>query len=411
MTLHDLIASTGAQARDYQERLVVKTCDYLESGIKSVLVNSPTGSGKTIIGLLAARHLQLKHNVGIGWVAMRRNLLKQASDANQAMRIGCEGIRFISMFNHNPPTVDELGRPIKLLVVDEAQHDSVSSMANLHNIIKPSWTLGMTATPFRTDRIKLCFDKVIRDIGIHQLIQSGYLSQYHQFTLPQWNVDEVVNCYLREPEKWGKSVFYWLTNEMASECTNRLNAAGVKTELVTANTDRDTQLAKFESGEVRCLVNMQILTEGFDSPSLKTVFVRDSQRGPTIQMAGRVFRKYPGIEFKQVVQSKMTHWPIQRTASPALACVWLPDEKEWRSYAQSEAIENVSMHVCVTLAKIQTSMPAFITKKMEKKGRRRRQSNADTNHDTESGLSRRDDGAASALPGFVGNFNGGAIIH
>jgi hypothetical protein len=108
----------------------------------------------------------------------------------------------------------------------------------------------------------------------------------------------------------------------------------------------------------------------------------------------------------------MTHWPIQRTASPALACVWLPDEKEWRSYAQSEAIENVSMHVCITLARIKTEMPSFITKKMEKKTRRRRGGD-DSNriHDTESGLPSRNDSGLGTHPGWVGGFGGGAIIH
>jgi superfamily II DNA or RNA helicase len=416
MTLQELVATTGAQPRDYQERLITKTCGYYKDGIKSVLINSPTGSGKTIIGLLAARHLQQQHNIGIGWVAMRRNLLKQAAMANANMRIGCEGVRFISMFDHNPPTTDELGRPIKLLVVDECQHDSVSSMANLHNIIRPKWILGMTATPFRSDHVKLSFDKVIRDIGIQQLIAGGYLSQYHQFTLPRWDVEEVVNCYLREPERWGKSAIYFLTRDEANACCGHLQAAGVKAATIFGDqpmSEREEKLEQFERGDLQVLVNMVLLTEGWDSPSLKTVFVRDSQRGPTIQMAGRVFRKYKGIEFKQVVQSKMTHWPIQRTANPALACVWLPEEREWRSYAQSEAIEKVSMRVCITLAHIQTSMPAYIVKKTEKKLRHRRRQNDDGRANTESGLPRRDDSglARGEANGWVGGFGGGAIIH
>ena len=263
--------------------------------------------------------------------------------------------------------------------------------------------------------MRLSFDKIIRDIGIHQLIQSGFLSRYHQFTLPKWDVDEVVACYLREPERWGKSAIYFRTRDEAESCCDKLVAAGVKAATVFGSqpsSEREDKLAQFERGELQVLVNMVLLTEGWDSPSLKTVFVRDSQRGPTIQMAGRVFRKYAGIDFKQVVQSKMTHWPIQRTAAPAHANVWLPDEKEWRSYAQSEAIERVSMRVCMTLAHTKTSMPAFIVKKMEKKTRRRRPG-ADDNrrHDTESGLPQRDDSDLTANPGWVGGFGGGAIIH
>ena len=64
-----------------------------------------------------------------------------------------------------------------LLVVDEAQHDAASSMAFLHQRIRPKYILGLSATPFRTDKVKLCFDTSIRDAGIHQLIQDGYLAK------------------------------------------------------------------------------------------------------------------------------------------------------------------------------------------------------------------------------------------
>jgi superfamily II DNA or RNA helicase len=402
-----------AEVRDYQVRLTDKTVHLFNHGFKSILLNSPTGSGKSYMGLNIVKRIQEQHNVGAAWVAMRRNLLKQIVAENEKLGVGAQIVPF-SMFNRNPPTHDQFGRPIRIIVLDESQHDPAGSMTNIYNVVRPKWILGMTATPFRTDRMRLSFDKIIRDIGIHQLIQLGYLSPYHQYTIPKWDVDEVVSCYLREPERWGKSVFYWFTYEHALECSLRLNAAGVRTELVTASTDRDDQLARFESGEVKCLVNMQILTEGFDSPSLKTVFVRDSQRGPTIQMCGRVFRIHPGIQFKQIVQSKMTHWPIQRTAAPARASVWLPEENEWRSYAQSEAIEKVSMRVCITLAHTKTEMPEFITKKMAK-GRRRRTQRDDNGHvdrTTESGLPRRDDSGLDNPPnGWVGNFGGGAIIH
>src|SRR3712207_9443819 len=85
----------------------------------------------------------------------------------------------ISMFDKRPPQVD-------LLVIDEAQHDGALSMANLHSFIKPKKILGLSATPFRGDRFKLCFEKSIRDAGIHSLIQDGYLSPYHHYTIPQY---------------------------------------------------------------------------------------------------------------------------------------------------------------------------------------------------------------------------------
>ncbi len=37
----------------------------------------------------------------------------------------------------------------------------------MHAKMKPKYVLGLSATPFRSDRAKLCFQEVVRDIGIH----------------------------------------------------------------------------------------------------------------------------------------------------------------------------------------------------------------------------------------------------
>ena len=364
----DTILQAGkAEARDYQTRIVEKVAGYFNDGIRSAIVNSPTGSGKTFMGLAIAKWLQLEHGVGVGWVAMRRNLLSQASNENAKLGIECEDVAFTSMFAREPAVTDFAGRPIELLVVDEAQHDAAHSMATIHNIIKPKWILGLTATPYRTDRVKLCFDKIVKDIGIHQLIREGYLSQYHQYTIPQWDVETVVATYLREPERWGKSAIYFHKREDAQACVDQLKQAGVRAETIYGDhpqSIREERLAAFEQGRIDVLVNMMILTEGWDSPGLKTVFVRDSQKGPTIQMAGRVFRKYPGVEFKQVVQSKLTKYPINREAEPAESFVWMADS--WRSYKKSPAIRSVSRRAMITLAQTpQVEMPDFIKQRAE----------------------------------------------
>ena len=116
-----------------------------EPAARSVLIESPTGSGKTVMGLLAARLLQDRHGLRAGWAAMRRNLLTQTAAENAAKRLGVEPLHLISMFDRDPP------REVDLLIVDEAQHDAASSMAHLHNVIRPRYIIGLTATPFRVD--------------------------------------------------------------------------------------------------------------------------------------------------------------------------------------------------------------------------------------------------------------------
>lgn len=363
------IPGIKADIRDYQERIVTKVFQNFEKGVGSIMVQSPTGSGKTLMGLANVRTMQDKLNVGWGWVAMRRNLLSQTEEMNQRLNVGAE-LTYISMFQKDIPMVDRWGRPIVGVTLDECQHDATASMAAIHNHLRPQYIVGLSATPYRTDRVKLCFQKVIRDIGIHQLISQGYLAPYHHYTVPEFTVDSVVETYLREPQRWGKSIFYWLTEIEAAACVAGLRAGGITAELVTANTDRDQQIADFKAGKTTCLVNMQVLTEGFDCDILNSVFVRDSQRGPTIQMAGRVFRKHADIPHKNVIQSKHSHWPMVKTASPIKAHVWM--DGGWRELGNSQISETVAANSTMALANTQTTFPAWLTNKLIKTARRGR---------------------------------------
>lgn len=348
------------EARPYQQRIIEKTVGLLSDGLRrpdgqmrdvdAVLIESPTGSGKTVMGLWCAMKLQQKYGYRVGWCAMRRNLLSQAAEENRRRGFGVDMVT-ISMFDKHPPAVD-------LLVVDEAQHDAAASMANLHGALKPKKIIGLTATPFRTDRLKLCFDQVVKDANIQSLIRAGYLSQYRHFTLPAYTPASVAERFLAEQRRWGRTLIFFFRLEECRRCCALLTAAGIRAEVVTASSNRERQLARFEAGELDVLLSMAILTEGFDCPSLETVFCRPSSRGPTIQMAGRVLRKHPDLPVKQIVQCVNTRYPITRTATAAEQYLW--SEDGWRSLTVNPHIDALSQRTLRMVASVQTELPAFI---------------------------------------------------
>ena len=51
--------------------------EQIEPPARSVMIESPTGSGKSVMGLLVAKLLQSMTGAKVGWVAMRRNLLER----------------------------------------------------------------------------------------------------------------------------------------------------------------------------------------------------------------------------------------------------------------------------------------------------------------------------------------------
>lgn len=358
--LDALLGGVDIEPRPYQTRIIAQAISMfagehtnrvgeLEPPAHSVLIESPTGSGKTIMGLAVARHLA-RQGLRIGWVAMRRNLLAQAERENRRRGFDVD-LEQISMFDKEPPKVD-------VLIVDEAQHDAAMSMANLHCLIRPRFVLGLSATPYRTDRVKLCFDKVITDAGIQRLITDGYLSPYHHYTIPEYTPETVARFYAEDPRRWGKSLIFFHRLDQCRDCADRLAAAGHAAEIVTAHSNRLAQLEAFEQGEVNILINMAILTEGFDCPTLKTVFCRPSGKSCTIQMGGRVFRKHPDLPHKQIVQCGATKHPFLRTAMPRRQFVWT--ERQWRTLTVNDRIDSISRQTRRMLARAKVALPETV---------------------------------------------------
>tara|TARA_R110000751_G_scaffold71196_9_gene144028 strand:- start:2443 stop:3519 length:1077 start_codon:yes stop_codon:yes gene_type:complete len=333
----------------------------LENSISSVMIESPTGSGKTVMALLAAKTLQQDDpDLVIGWVAMRRNLLSQAERENKKHDINLQNVYWTSMFEKYPEELVQARKDGKriLMVVDEAQHDAASSMSHLHNMIEPDMILGMTATPFRTDKMKLCFQKVIKDCGIHQLIQDGWLAPFHHYSVPEWTASTVADHYCSDPDLWGKSIFFFVNLEQCFQLGREFEVRGVDHEIVTGSSNRDEQIKRFESGEVSCLINCMVLTEGFDCPSLKTAWVRDSGKGPTMQMGGRVFRQHPDLAHKQIVQSKNTRWPMIKTAMPKEQYVW--SRSQWMALKVNPHLNSINTTARRLIARTAVEIPKYV---------------------------------------------------
>jgi superfamily II DNA or RNA helicase len=359
-----MLRKASCTLRPYQQRLVSKavamflgayrnSADELEPAARSVMIESPTGSGKTVCGLHIAKALQEATGARVGWVAMRRNLLDQAVAENRRHGIGVD-MTTVSLFERSPPA------DLDLLVCDESQHDASNSASHLHNVIQPRWILGLTATPYRTDHVRLCFDKVVRDTGIHQLIQDGYLAPFDHFTLPHWHVEPLVETFATDRERWGKSIFFFHTVNECQDFQRRLRARGISCEVVTGSSDREQQLAAFRDGRVEVLANCCVLTEGFDDPSIKTAWVRPSAKGPTVQMAGRALRKHEGLPVKQVVQCRNTPHPFVKTATPQRQFLWYPDG--WRSLKLNPLLDLCTVNARRAIAQTVVTLPELLTR-------------------------------------------------
>lgn len=251
------------------------------------------------------------------------------------------------------------------VLVHNCQHDASQSCAILHQIIRPKIIIGLTATPYRTDRAQLCFQKVIRDAGIRQLIREGYLAQFNQWVIDkQWTPENVASTYLNDPNKWGKSVIYFLTINEAAQCDEILRSHGISSALITGQTEREDLLERFSTGEIQVLCNVAVLTEGFDEPTIKTVFVRPGSKGPTVQMAGRALRKHPEIPIVNIVQNNETHYPFTKHARAHLQ--YMIEMDQWLS-VDSRNLDEIFKNQIEKITNIKIVMPEFLKKQQSKR--------------------------------------------
>ena len=320
------------ERRPYQvEAIEAGVAAFTERNRTSVLLESPVGSGKTYMALEIIHRLQehLGRRLKVGWVAPRHHLLRQMMEANRDLH--GDNIRPVSLFEKTPPEVD-------FVVLDEAHHEATQSCVLLYEKLRATWTLGLSATPLRTDRMKLSFQETVRTCSIARLVREGYLSPFNTHLIPTYTVDEVARFYLADPARWGKSLVFFPTIAECVAFKARLAAAGVGCEVVTGESDKERQIDAFASGRVQVVANVAMLTEGFDQPDVTSIFARDGSRLPTIQMCGRGLRRAPGKTACNIVQGADTPYLFERVAPPKNAFRW--QRGHWLALTDgTEAIE------------------------------------------------------------------------
>jgi superfamily II DNA or RNA helicase len=339
--------------RDRQKELVEKSVAALMKHGNTLSV-APTGAGKTIclsavIGELAKDSLDFKACV----LAHRDELTYQNLDKFSLVNPHIT----TSLYNANIKSwdgqvtfamVQTLARDnnlqtmplVDLLVIDEAHHVTASSYQDILNRAKqvnPAVKIfGVTATPMRGD--KSCLGKVFSNCGdqikLGELIASGHLVRPRTFIVDLGNTQERLQAlrvkstgdYSEQEvadildtmplnsevvrhwkEKAGdrKTVVFCPTIEHAENITNAFNASGIPTVLLTGDTTAEQRahvLNSITTGQAQVIVNVAVLTEGWDFPPISCVVLlrSSSYKSTMIQMIGRGLRTidhelYPDI--------------------------------------------------------------------------------------------------------------------
>lgn len=320
--------------RPYQTEIISQTRTLMQKGCRSILIQSPTGSGKT---LLTAHMLHTAAEKGMRslFVVHRRELIKQSTQAFalEGLKHGIISAGFFEDRRHLVQLgsiqtlvrrVKRFGSP-KLIVWDECHHLAAGSWASLFSSFPNSFHIGLTATPERLDGRGLgaFFKEMINGPGVQELIEQGYLSPYKLYapmTISMQGVHTRMGDYEKreaahavdKPTITGnviqhyrrfcdrkKAVVFCVSVQHSQHVTEQFNKAGIPAAHVDGETpqeERDEAIKRFREGSIYILSNVELFGEGFDVPSIEAaILLRPTQSlGLYLQQVGRALRPAPG---------------------------------------------------------------------------------------------------------------------
>ena len=325
--------------RPYQEVAVSDACKALDKH-NNTLVVAPTGAGKTIMlsALVGKRHkkgkrvLVLQHRdelVSQNKEKFERvNPLISTSIVNGTVK-HWEGDAVFSMVQTMSRDRNLRDRPLfDMVVIDEGHHAAAPTYTKVIDAVlkdnENAEIVGFTATPNRGDGkgLRSVFNNCAHQIELATLIREGFLVRPKSFVIDlgvgeqldnvtkrgkEYDMEEVAAIMDRQVindrivSEWTekasgrKTVVFCSTVSHAEHVCDSFINSGVKANFVTGETDKDERaqmLHDLEFGDLQVIVNVAVLTEGFDAPPVSCVILTRpcSQKGTMVQMIGRGLR-------------------------------------------------------------------------------------------------------------------------
>lgn len=316
--------------RDYQNKAIL---DFENSNEKNILLQMPTGAGKTFTFCEIAKRYFIQNKKKILILVHRSELLEQAKKSLGEKCFSIEkGIKLIpNNFDFYVGMVETLNRRLDklpgfgLIIIDEAHIGNFKKLPFFSD--SETKILGVTATPISEKPLHQYYNKMLMPVNINKLIEDRYLlnckvygfasdlvatqkfkvkggdfddKQLEEFYSSEKMVKNVIKAYNEKLHnqktlifnvnvKHNESVYNAFKNE-------NLNVYSLTGE--TPTNERKEILKRFKEEDNAILCNVGVLTAGFDEPSVKGIILNRATKSLSLylQMIGRGSRLYQNKE-------------------------------------------------------------------------------------------------------------------
>lgn len=301
------------------------------------LIYHATGTGKTVTAVTDAKRFG-KRTL---FIAHTNELVNQAaetfrslwSDVSVGIYMGsikekdafvvCGSVQSVALHTEEFTETD-----FDYIIIDEAHHAAAESYQKLLAYFKPSFTLGLTATPERADDqdILSIFKNTAHKLDIKTAVEIGELVSVRcirihtnidltkvRFNSVRYNIRDlesklfvpdrnnlIVDTFI-EYVSTKRTVIFCASVKHAEEIAEKIRERGVAAMAVSGGmkaSDRREILTKFKQGEIKALCACDLLNEGWDCPETEVLFMARPTMSKVLytQQLGRGMRLCEGKE-------------------------------------------------------------------------------------------------------------------
>lgn len=329
--------------RPYQTEALEAVLSSEAKGISKQLIVLPTGSGKTVIFshlpmirkestpmLVIAHRAELLHQAKNKIQQMNPNLIVEIEQAeNIAGKVDVVVASVPTMGRANSDRIEKFPKDyFKTIIIDEAHHAAAPTYRKIVDYFQPNLLLGVTATPQRSDSTRLIdvFQEIVYYKTIEDLINQGWLTRLMGYRIKtetdlteievsdgdfiQSQLQDAVNNPKRNASivaayqqicKERKTLVFAAGVQHAKDLALSFTKSSILAEVILGETpdeERSAILQKFRNNEIKVLINVGVLTEGFDEPSVQAIILARPTKSTLLytQVVGRGTRLDEGKE-------------------------------------------------------------------------------------------------------------------
>ena len=284
---------------DYQTELVTKARKSLAKGNKGVLIQSPPGSGKSVVIAEIARLTTDKGN-RVMFLVHRKELVEQITETFKANEVDLD-LCTIMTVTKVANRLELLPKP-NLIITDETHHSRAKTYRNIYDYYSDVPRLGFTATPWRMNGkgFEDIYSEMVEGKSVKWLIENNRLAPYEYYSIPEADIGklqksstgdytnksiekalkstifgDVVENYVKVASGQ-KTILYAHSIEYSKKFADEFKGAGIKAVHVDSKTpsaNRDEIMNDFRNGKIKVLCNVDLISEGFDVPDCTCVIM------------------------------------------------------------------------------------------------------------------------------------------